>query len=143
TAFPPEDTVHIIAPSATEVFLVIPAYPADWPAGLAVAELEQRLTQGIGELNEKQQMYPRVIAKAWHDTSFRHTLLQDPATALQQELGVTLPAGVIIRVMAEDAHTQYVVLPPSLSEMELTDEQLEQVAGGEFATAGITLAVAM
>jgi hypothetical protein len=143
-ALPPGDTLHVLAPGATDVFLVLPPYPADWPAGLSVADLEQRLTQDLGGLNEKQQQrYPRVIAKAWHDASFRQALLQDPATVLQQELGVTLPADVTLRAVAEDAHTQYLILPPLLSEMELTDEQLEQVAGGEFVTAGITLAVAL
>jgi hypothetical protein len=130
-ALPPGDTLHVIAPEGTEVVLVIPAYPADWPAGLSVADLERRLTQEMGGLNEKQQQrYPRVIAKAWHDASFRNALLQDPVTVLQQELGVTLPAGATIRAVAEDARTQYLILPPQLSEMELSDEQLEQVSGG-------------
>jgi hypothetical protein len=129
---PPGDTLHVIDPGATDLILIIPAYPADWPSGLSVAELEQRLSQEGGGLKEKQQqMYPRVFAKAWRDASFRDALLQDPAAALQQELGITLPADVSIRVEAEDAHTQYIVLPHLLSDLELSDEQLEQVAGGE------------
>jgi hypothetical protein len=143
-ALPPGDTLHVLAPGATDVFLVIPAYPADWPAGLSVADLEQRLTQDLGGLNEKQQQrYPRVIAKAWHEAHFRQALLQDPVPVLQQELGVTLPADANMRVFAEDAHTQYLILPPLLSEMELTDEQLEQVAGGEFLFSATAIAVAV
>src|SRR5688572_2881474 len=87
-ALSPEDSLHVIAPEVTDLLLVIPAYPADWPAGLSVAELEQRLTQEMDGLNEKQQQrYPRVIARAWHDASFRRALLQDPIPALEQELG--------------------------------------------------------
>ena len=59
-------------------------------------------------------------------------MLRDPATVLQREFGVTLPAEVTVQVVAEDAHTQYLVLPPALDDMELTDEQLELVAGGEI-----------
>jgi len=38
---------------------------------------------------------------------------------------------VAVQVVAEDAQTQYLVLPPSLDDIELSDEQLEQAAGGE------------
>jgi len=143
-ALPPGDTLHVIAPGTTDLILIIPAYPADWPSGLSVADLEQRLSQEAGGLKEKQQQkYPRVIAKAWHDASFRDALLQDPAAVLQQELGITLPADVSIRVEAEDAHTQYLALPPLLSDLELSDEQLEQVAGGEGLVAMVVSIVAV
>lgn len=84
---PPEVTLHVLAPEAQTLCLVLP-YPADWPPGLSVEALEQRLTEGV----------------------------------------------------AEDAHTQYLVLPPVLSEMELSDEQLEQVAGGEVVMAVVSVA---
>ena len=73
----------------------------------------------------------RLIAKAWRDTSFKQALLQNPAAVVAREFGTALPAEVTMRVFAEDARTQYLVLPPALSDLELSDEQLEQVSGGE------------
>ena len=132
---PPEMTLHVLAPGANEVCLVLPPYPADWPPGLAVEALEQRLTEGTGQLEAGQQPVARgqarLIAKAWRDTSFKQALLQNPAAVVAREFGTALPAEVTMRVFAEDARTQYLVLPPALSDLELSDEQLEQVAGGE------------
>src|SRR5215813_12330328 len=68
---PPEVTIHVLAPGAHEVCLVLPPYPADWPAGLSVEALEQRLTAGTGQLEDAQQTVvrgqARLVAKAWHD----------------------------------------------------------------------------
>ena len=54
---------------------------------------------------------------------------------IEREFGAGLPAEVAVQVVAEDAHTQYLVLPPALEDLELSDEQLEQVAGGEMVVA--------
>jgi hypothetical protein len=140
---PPGDTIHVLAPGANEVCQVIPTYPADWPSGLTVEAMEQRLTQGTGQLEEAQQTVARgqarLLAKAWHDASFKQALLQNPKAVVEQEFGTALPAEVTMRVVAEDARTQYLVLPPALSDLELSDEQLEQVAGGEFLVASVAI----
>jgi hypothetical protein len=136
---PPDVTLHVLVPEAHEMCLVLPLYPADWPAGLSVDALEQRLTQGTGPLAEAQQTVvrgqARLVAQAWHDTRFKQALLQNPNAVVEREFGAPLPAEVTLRVVAEDAHTQYLVLPPALSDLELSDAQLEQVAGGEFVIA--------
>ena len=143
----PEVTLHVLAPGAHDVYQVIPPYPADWSPGLSVEALEQRLTEGVAGLEEGQQTVARgqarLIAKAWHDARFKQALLQDPRAVVEREFGTGLPAEITMRVVAEDAHTQYFVLPPALSDLELSDEQLEQVAGGEVfvATAVVLSAV--
>src|SRR5215831_8299230 len=133
---PPEVTLHVLAPEAQTLCLVLFPYPADWLPGLAVEALEQRLSAGTGQLEAAQQTMvhgqARLIAKAWHDARFKQALLQDPRAVVEREFGTGLPAEITMRVVAEDAHTQYFVLPPALSDLELSDEQLEQVAGGEF-----------
>src|SRR5215831_661209 len=143
---PPEVTLHVLAPEAQTLCLVLFPYPADWLPGLAVEALEQRLSAGTGQLETAQQTMvhgqARLIAKAWHDARFKQALLQDPTAVIAREFGTPLPAEVTLRVVAEDAHTQYLVLPPALDDLELSDEQLEQVAGGELvASVTITLVV--
>jgi len=65
---PPEVTLHVLAPEAPEVCLVLPPYPADWPPGLSAEALEQRLTEGTGQLEGAQQTVvrgqARLMAKA-------------------------------------------------------------------------------
>src|SRR5262249_35966638 len=142
---PPEVTLHVLAPEAQEVYQVIPLYPADWPAGLSVEALEQRLTEGAAGLEAAQQTVvhgqARLLAKAWHDASFKQALLQNPTAVVEREFGTPLPAEVTLRVVAEDARTQYLVLPPVLSDLELSDEQLEQVAGGELVSLSVASVV--
>src|SRR5262245_30648990 len=76
---PPEVTLHVLAPEANEVYQVIPLYPADWPPGLSGEALEQRLTEGAAGLEAAQQTVARgqarLLAKAWHDASFKQALL--------------------------------------------------------------------
>src|SRR5215831_3222160 len=113
---PPDVTLHVLAPDAQTLCLVLPPYPADWPPGLSVEALEQRLSGGTGPLEAAQQTVvrgqARLIAKAWHDAAYQQALLQDPKAVIQGEFGTGLPAEVGIQVVAEDARTQYLVLPP-------------------------------
>ena len=65
---PPEVTLHVLAPAAQTLCLVLPPYPADWPPGLSAEALEQRLTEGTGQLEGAQQTVvrgqARLMAKA-------------------------------------------------------------------------------
>ncbi len=71
----------------------------------------------------------RVIAKAWSDAAYKQRLLSDPAGALG-ELGVDIPAGVGVTVVENTADTVHLVLPAPPPEGELSDADLDQVAGG-------------
>ena len=142
---PPEVTLHVLAPDAQTLCLVLPPYPADWPTGLSVEALEQRLTAGTGQLEAAPQTVvrgqARLLAKAWHDAAYKQALLQDPKGVIAREFGTGVPAEVAVQVVAEDAHTQYLVLPPALEDLELSDEQLEQVAGGEVVVATVWVSI--
>jgi Nitrile hydratase, alpha chain len=75
----------------------------------------------------------QLIEKAWKDAAFRQALVKDPQGAVERELGGKLPARVQVKVVQETADTCYLVLPANPDRApaaELTDHQLEAVAGG-------------
>ncbi len=72
-----------------------------------------------------------VIAKAWKDEKFKKDLISNPKAVLNREFGVQFPDNVNVKVVEEDANNLYIILPMKLpGEGELSDEQLESVAGG-------------
>jgi hypothetical protein len=91
----------------------------------------------MSEASGRQEMERRIIERGLKDESFRQRLLEEPRAALEEELGARLPAEVQVRVVEETAETIYLVLP-SASPLggegaELSDRQLEAVAGGDVA----------
>ncbi len=89
------------------------------------------------ETNQEQltayaKQYGQVVAKAWADDDFKQRLLADPAATLQAE-GITVPQGVELRAVENTDKVMYLMLPPKPS-AELSDEQLDLVAGGNTST---------
>ena len=85
------------------------------------------------ETNQEQltayaKQYGQVVAKAWADEDFKQRLLANPAATLQAE-GIAVPQGVELRAVENTDKVLYFMLPPKPS-AELSDEQLDQVAGG-------------
>ena len=72
-------------------------------------------------------MRERLLAKATGDETFRARLLSDPKAAVQDELGLTVPAGFTIKVHEEAADTSHLVLPPPAG---LDEAELALAAGG-------------
>jgi hypothetical protein len=69
----------------------------------------------------------KIVAKCWSDEAFKQKLLADPAATLRAE-GVTLPAGVAVNALENTEQTVHFVIP--VKPTELSDEQLDSVAGG-------------
>lgn len=69
-----------------------------------------------------------LVADAWDDPALKQRLLDDPEAVLK-ERGITPPAGKEFKV-EEESDVIYLVLPPKPAEEELSEEQLETVAGG-------------
>ncbi|BAF60545.1 hypothetical protein PTH_2364 [Pelotomaculum thermopropionicum SI] len=75
----------------------------------------------------RKEFEEQIIMKAQSDEDFRKALMDNPKEALGQ-LGVRVPDEIEIKVFEESPQVLYLVLP--LNPDELTDEQLEVVAGG-------------
>jgi hypothetical protein len=87
----------------------------------------------------RAEMERSIVQRSLQDDSFRQRLLDDPKGTVEQEMGSRLPEGVEVRAMEESANTIYLVLPLRSADLqtgELSDEALEEVAGGgSWATA--------
>ena len=79
-------------------------------------------------MKQRKDMQAQIVAKATQDADFRARLRTDPKGAIEQELGVTIPAALSIEVHEETATTAHLVLPPAAS---LNDSDLQAVAGGQ------------
>ena len=73
------------------------------------------------------EMRAKIMGKAAEDAEFRARLLGDPKGAIEQELGVTVPASLSIEVHEEDGATAHLILPP---DSRLNEGDLQAVAGG-------------
>ena len=82
----------------------------------------------------RQEIENHLITKATTDGAFRSLLIADPRTALEQEIGLSLPADFELKVIEESANGMYLVIPPAQG--ELSDLELEGVAGGKGGRGG-------
>lgn len=72
-----------------------------------------------------------LVADAWNDPALKQRLLNDPASVLN-ERGIKVPAGIQIKVVENSDSVEHLVLPTKPEEGELSEEELETVAGGHF-----------
>jgi hypothetical protein len=77
------------------------------------------------------EQWAQIVAKAWADEEFKQRLMADPAGVLQAH-GITPPAGLQFQVVENTPTQVYLVLPSRPAE-DLTEEQLQAVAGGVHA----------
>lgn len=78
----------------------------------------------------RQELEAKLVAQAWKDEAFRQELISNPKAAIEKEIGQELPESTDIRVLEETGNTVYLVLPQKPSLEELSEEELEAVAGG-------------
>jgi len=78
---------------------------------------------------EYAKRYGQLVARAWGDAAFKARLLAEPAAVLAEH-GIPVPPGVEVRVLASTPTLVHLALPPKPTD-ELSDEQLDQVAGGD------------
>ena len=86
-------------------------------------------------LTKEQRLLQTIIHKAWEDSSFKEDLIANPITTIQNltDVRIRVPQGKTIVVCDQtDESFIYINIPvrQTLDDMELTEEQLEIIAGG-------------
>jgi hypothetical protein len=98
---------------------------------------------GMSEAAGRAEMEHRLVQRSLEDDVFRQQLLSDPRAIIEREIGTQLPAEVTVVAVEETADTIYLVLPSSSpigAGGQLSDEELESVAGGWESSGGMTCA---
>src|SRR5688500_13981050 len=96
----------------------------------------------------RQEMETLIVERAWKDPAFHDEFVADPKATIEKYSGQKLPAEVKLFAHAEDDQTVHFVIPKKPANAdELSDEDLEKVAGGIdifsasiIAIAGVVLA---
>ena len=81
------------------------------------------------DLIEQRKAYGQIIARAWADAEFAERLRSDPRSVLAEH-GVELPGEIDLKVVFAAPNEYYMIIPPKPEHEELSDEQLDAVAGG-------------
>lgn len=87
------------------------------------------------EITQEQKLNSQVVQKAWADPEFMSELISNPVASIEKLTGhkISLPEGQkLVVVDQSDASTVYFNVPRKIDidTLELTEEQLEEVAGG-------------
>lgn len=87
------------------------------------------------ETTKEQKLFQTIVQKAWKSTSFKEELINNPIAAIESLTGkrVKLPKGktIVVRDQTNES-VVYINIPakPNMDDIELTEDQLEIVAGG-------------
>ena len=77
-----------------------------------------------------KEIYEAAMSAAVTDEEFRAELLTDPKKAIEKLMGAALPEDFKLKVMEEDPEYDMTILLPPMVGDELSEEEMEQVAGG-------------
>lgn len=75
-----------------------------------------------------------VINRAWEDDNFKASLIKQPKKVFLETTGLVFPQDAELVVIDQtNPQKTYITIPPkpNFDDMRLSDEQLNQVAGGE------------
>ncbi len=78
----------------------------------------------------KKQIESRIAEKVGADPGFRKVLFNNPRTAIEGTLGIAIPSGVEVTVREEGAGRISLTIAAQSKGTEISDDLLEQVAGG-------------
>ena len=72
-------------------------------------------------------MMQQIVEKSALDADFRQQLIADPKATISQELGISMPESMTIKIHESDMQTVHVALPP---DPNISEEQLEAISAG-------------
>lgn len=79
-----------------------------------------------------EEGYAKVLEKAYTDSTYRARLLKNSNEAIKEVVGKDMPAGVNFVIHENTTTTHHYILPSTaVKTSELSDVELEQVAGGK------------
>lgn len=81
---------------------------------------------------EEQEVVNMIIKKATEDEGFRKSLLANPKKAIKDEFDVELPKKLSVKFVEKEKNVDAMYVLPDLidSDLEISEEELEAVAGG-------------
>lgn len=100
---------------------------------LGISEVYNMANQNLAKVAERvKKVKEEVAAQCVQDADFRAALLKNPKAALAEEYGLepSFFAKFNVRVVAEEPNELVITIPAAAAEGELSDDQLEAVAGG-------------
>ena len=77
------------------------------------------------------------MTKAWSDPDFKARLLADPKAVLA-EAGVQVPDGIHMKIIEDTSDVINIVLPASPAGGAVSEQDMEQIAGGTLPTIYLT-----
>jgi hypothetical protein len=77
----------------------------------------------------RAQYTEQLLSRAERDPEYRKQLIEDPSSAIEEELGIDLPEGIRVTVVQEGPNEAILVMPRHLEPGQLGDEELLAVAG--------------
>lgn len=92
--------------------------------------------QLVEQQQKAQELMNSIIMKCWEDENFKQELISSPETTLEKFIGkpINLPEGknLVVVDQSRDSNKTYLNIPsaPDFDNLQLTDEQLETIAGG-------------
>ena len=84
----------------------------------------------MAEKMTRGQIQDLVGKFAAENPKYRAALISDPKAIIEKQLNTTL-GGVTVKAVVDTANTVHVVVPYAAGEGELSDADLERVAGGK------------
>jgi hypothetical protein len=86
----------------------------------------------MSKVHDTTNAFQAVIARATTDRAFRERLLSNPQATMREVPGVYVPPSLRIRFIEKDEDLDVLIVLPDLvpEDGELSDEELEQIAGG-------------
>jgi len=96
-------------------------------------------------LAQRKAFETAVTLRAWADPAFAEQLSREPAAAINAAFGIELPAELDVQLHHESPTTLHLALPPAPvfpADEELTEDDLERVAGGAGFAGGMAITAA-